>query len=104
MCLDKLLERVLEIGGRNPFVHVLPFPGPALAEIPSSSPEEPLPESPGALSVQLLLKPPALGAFLLEELFQALAFLSHGALRPLSELQTPLQASQLPLEAFGPSP
>jgi hypothetical protein len=24
--LDKLLERVLEIGGRHPLVHVLPFP------------------------------------------------------------------------------
>src|SRR5215208_4577033 len=70
----------------------------------SSSPEEPLPEAPGALSVQLLLKPPALGSLLPEELLQALALLSHGALRSLSELQTPLQAPKLPLEAFDPLP
>ena len=91
--LDKLLERVLEIGGRHPLVPVLPFPRALLWQSScGSSPEEPLPEAPGALGIQLLLKPPALGALLLEELLQALALLSHGALRPLSELQTPLQA------------
>ena len=93
--LNKLLKRVLEIGGRHPLVHVLSFPIPALAEILRSSrtsPEEPLPEAPRALSVQLLLNPPALGPLLLEERPQVLALLSHGALCPLSELQTPLQA------------
>jgi hypothetical protein len=90
--LNKLLKRVLDIGGRHPLIHVLPFPSPALAEILGSSPEDPLPEAPGALSVQLLLKPPALDSLLLEELLQALTLLSHSALRPLSELQTPLQA------------
>ena len=82
------------LGGEHRRLQVLPGPSqsPALAELLWSSPEEPLPEALGAFGIQLLLKPPALGALLLEELLQALALLSHGALRPLSELQTPLQA------------
>jgi hypothetical protein len=37
--LNKLLKRVLDIGGRHPLVYVLPFPSPALAEILGSSPK-----------------------------------------------------------------